>query len=117
MRGGVGVIVGPLIGGAIMGVIVLVLVPALPARRHPDPGGYAVECATGHRCYQLNKRVHNPTSPAEQKRCQRHGSHAVARLRQPRSSFIWHPLAVHATDPPQRRTFICAPRGTVLSAP
>src|SRR5437764_14202226 len=114
MRGGMGVIVGPLVGGAIAAVIVLIVVPALPAHRDPDPGGYPVECTSnGNRCYQRNKHVRNPTGATEQRRCRRYGS-----KRQPAGAvFSWHPLWSPAVGAAQRMTFICAPPSSVLARP
>ncbi len=117
VRGGLGIIVGPIVGGAIAGLIVLVLVPALPAHRHPDPGGYPVECNASRRCYQLNKRVRKPTAPAEQRRCRRFGSQGSNSSAVPASSYVWHPLRTNSMQRASARTFICAPPAVVLPAP
>jgi hypothetical protein len=116
MRGGIGVIVGPLVGGAIAAVIVLIVVPALPAHRHPDPAGYPVECTSnGKRCYERNKRVRNPTSGGEQRRCRRYGARHQTARSQKATEFRWHPLFSPAVGTAHRMTFICAPPSVVIA--
>lgn len=118
MRGGVGVVVGTLVGGAIAAVIVLIVVPALPAHRHADPAGYPVECTSnGKRCYQRDKRVRDPTSSAEQRRCHRYGSRRSRAVLRPAADFSWHSLWSPAVGSAQSRTFICAPPSVVLTLP